>query len=72
MEVEEHGIPLSEVPSAVIEALKAKLPHFQPTQVEAIYQADKVQPISYGFEGKDAAGKKIEVYLSADGKTWLN
>jgi len=72
IEVEEHGIPLHEVPSAVIEALKANRPEFNPTQVEAIYQAEAAQPSAYGFEGKDAAGSKTEVYLSADGRTFLN
>jgi hypothetical protein len=72
IEVEEHGIPQSEVPGAVIDALKAKMPHFTPTRVEAIYQAEGSQPASYGFEGPDADGRKTEVYLSADGKTFLN
>jgi hypothetical protein len=72
IEVEEHGIPLSDVPRAVVEALKAKLPHFEPARVEAVYQVEKAQPISYGFEGRDATGRKVEVYLSADGKTFLN
>jgi hypothetical protein len=72
IEVEEHGIGISEVPGAVIEAFRAKLPDFEPTLVEAIYQAGKSEPVSYGFEGKDDAGKKIEIYISADGRTFLN
>lgn len=72
IEVEEHGIPLSEVPSAVLDALKSQRPQFEATQVEAIYQTEKAQPVCYGFEGQDAAGKTIEVYISADGKTFLN
>src|SRR5262245_16353385 len=69
IELEEHGIPLGEVPGAVVEALKARMPRFEPARVEAIYQAEKGQPVSYGFEGADAGGKQIEVYISADGKT---
>jgi len=72
IEVEEHGIPLDEVPSAVTEALEARMPSFKPTQVEAIYQVEKEQPVTYGFEGQDADGRKVEVYISADGKTFLN
>jgi hypothetical protein len=41
-----------------IEALKARLPHFKPAQVQAIYQTEKAQPICYGFDGQDAAGRK--------------
>src|SRR5262245_27752339 len=72
VEVEEQGIPLGEVPGAVLAALKDKMPHFKPAKVEAIYQAEKAQPTSYGFEGKDADGKEIEIYISADGKSILN
>ena len=72
IEVEEHGIPVSEVPGAVTDALKTRMPDFTPTQVEAIYQAERGQPVSFGFEGKDPAGRKKEVYISADGKTILN
>jgi len=72
IEVEEHGIPLSEVPGAVIEALKTRMPHLKPARVEAIYQARNARPVSYGFEGNGAAGRTIEVYISADGKTFLN
>jgi hypothetical protein len=72
IEVEEHGVPLREVPSAVTEALKAKMPEFKPTLVEAIYQAEQTNPACYGFEGKDAEGRLIEIYISADGKAFLN
>jgi hypothetical protein len=72
VEAEEHGISLGDVPTAVTEALKAKLPDFTPEKVEAIYQAEHPQPVCYGFEGRNAAGKEVEVYVSADGKTWLN
>jgi hypothetical protein len=71
VEVEEHGIPLGEVPGAVFDALRAKMPQFKVTRAEAIYQAQKAEPVCYGFEGHDA-GKEIEIYLSADGKTFLN
>jgi len=72
IEVEEHGIPLVEVPAAVTEALKARHPQFEPARVEAIYQGDSRRPVSYGFEGKDVNGNPIEIYISADGKTVLN
>lgn len=72
IEVEEHGIGLDEVPEVVVKALKTKMPQFEPKLIEAIYQVEKPQPVCYGFEGLDANGKKIEVYLSADGKTFLN
>jgi hypothetical protein len=72
IEVEEHGIPLGEVPGAVVEALKAKMPRLEPEKIEAIYQAGSQRPTAYGFEGKDASGKEFEVYISADGKTFLN
>jgi hypothetical protein len=71
IEVEEHGIPMSEVPTAVVEALKAKRPEFQPARAEAIYQGGNAQPVAYGFEA-EVNGKKVEVYVSADGKTFLN
>jgi hypothetical protein len=71
IEVEEHGIPLGEVPAPVVEALKAKRPQLTPTRVEAIYQTDNPRPVSYGFEGTDPTGKSVEVYISADG-TFLN
>jgi hypothetical protein len=72
VEVEEHGVPLDEVPAVVTAALKAGRPGFAPTRVEAVYQAQQSRPVCYGFEGQGADGKKIEVYLSADGKTFLN
>jgi len=67
IEVEEHGIPLREVPSAVMEALKARMPKFEPERVEAIYQAERTRPVCYGFEGRDSADRPVEVYVSADG-----
>jgi len=72
VETEEHGIPAAEVPKAVLETLKAKLPQFEPVRIEAIYQTEKTQPVSYGFEGRTATGAEIEVYITADGKTFLN
>jgi hypothetical protein len=72
IEVEEHGIPMKRVPSAVRDALRAKMPTFEPSVIEAIYQSDRNVPVSYGFEGHDENGEKIEVYLSADGKQFLN
>jgi hypothetical protein len=70
LEVEEHGIPIIEVPGIVTDALKGHLPEFAPEKVEAIYQGESPQPASFGFEGEHA-GKKFEVYISADG-TVLN
>jgi hypothetical protein len=73
IEVEEHGIPVDEVPAAAVEVVKAKVPDFNPTRVEAIYQAENPRPTAYGFEGLvDAAGKVVEIYVSADGKSFLN
>jgi uncharacterized protein YfaA (DUF2138 family) len=72
IEVEEHGIAIDEVPSVVVEALKAKRPAFKPSVVEAIYQGQNPQPACYGFEGTDGAGNPIEVYITADGRTFLN
>jgi len=72
IEVEEHGIPFSEVPAPVVEALRAKRPDFKHERVEAIYQGESPRPVCYGFEGSDASGKAIEVYVSADGKSFLN
>jgi hypothetical protein len=72
IEVEEHGIPKSEVPAVVMDALKQKMPLMQPSVIEAIYQAGQAQPVCYGFEGEGADGIKVEVYISADGKTFWN
>jgi hypothetical protein len=72
IEVEEHGIAMEEVPSAVLETLKTKRPDFTPAVVEAIYQGQNPAPVCYGFEGTDRTRKPIEVYLTADGKTFLN
>ena len=72
IEVEEHGIPFSEVPRVVIDVLKAHVPHFQPEWAEAIYQIGRAAPVAYGFEGRDAAGKETEVYVSAETQTILN
>ena len=72
IEVEEHGIPIDEVPAVVIERLNTRMPRFQPKQIEAIYQIELPKPVAYGFEGEDAGGKKIEIYISTDGKNILN
>jgi hypothetical protein len=72
IEVEEHGIPLDEVPGVVFQALRAKAPQFKLDRAEAIYQNGGAQPVCYGFEGTTADGKKREIYISADGKTFLN
>lgn len=72
IEVEEHGIPTEDVPTPVMEALKSRMPAANPEKVEAVYQNGQPQPVAYGFEGTDPKGKRIEVYISADGKTFLN
>ncbi|MBN9518081.1 hypothetical protein J0H58_06115 [bacterium] len=72
VEVEEYGVPLGEVPAAVMDALKARMPHANPDRVEAIYQAGNPRPVCYGFEGRDERGTEIEVYVSADGKACFN
>ena len=65
IEVEEHGIPIREVPAAVTDALTGRMPDFE-TKVEAIYQGENGQPgVSYGFEVPDADGRVIEVYFSS-------
>ena len=68
IEVEEIGIPLDEVPEAVLAAIQAKMPDFDAFHVEAIYQSDRSQPVCFGFESEAAAGKRTEVYISPDGK----
>lgn len=72
IEIEEHGIPIDEVPVAVLQMLKTKMPDFKPDQIEAIYQMEQMHPVCFGFEGKDATGRKVEIYISADGKKILN
>lgn len=72
VEVEEHGIPMSEVPAAVLAALEARMPEFTPTRIEAIFQAERPEPVCYGFEGEDPDGRWVEIYISADGKRFLN
>jgi hypothetical protein len=71
IEVEEHGIPLADVPSAVLKALQDRRPNFKPIQVEAIYQGGEAQP-SVTALSAGCQGRTIEVSLSADGKTLLN
>jgi len=68
IEVEEHGIPLSEVPEIVTKALKAEMPGLSPTLAEAIYQMGHARPVAYGFESEDSGGNRSEVYISSEGK----
>lgn len=72
IEVEEHGISITRVPTVVQDALKSKFPRFEPKHIEAIYQLEKLVPVCYGFEGRDSDGREIEIYISADGKNFLN
>jgi hypothetical protein len=72
IEVEEFGVPLAEVPAAVIEGLKARIPYANPDWVVAIYQAGALLPVGYGFGGRNADGAAVKVYITADGKTFLN
>src|SRR5262249_5384612 len=72
VEVEEHGIPFSEFPQVVIDALKAHMPRFQAERAEAIYQAGRAEPVAFGFEGRDASGKEVEIYISAENQKILN
>lgn len=72
IEVEERGVPFSEVPRGVIDAVKAHVPHFQPERAEAIYQTGRQTPVAYGFEWRDPSGKETEVYINADTLTILN
>jgi hypothetical protein len=58
----------SEVPGVVSDALKAKLPTFQPERVQSVTENGKL--VAYLFvrsEGTD--GDEMEVKVSADGKT---
>jgi hypothetical protein len=68
LEVEEHGIPMSEVPEVVVKALNAHSADFNPTMIEAIYQMESSRPVTYGFERTNAAGVKTEVYITAEGR----
>jgi hypothetical protein len=72
IEVEESGVPLGEVPAPALEGLKARIPYANPDWVAAIYQAGHLLPVAYGFGGLNAEGAKVEVYITADGKTFLN
>lgn len=72
VEVEERGITSGEVPAPVMESLKARMPGFQPTMIEAVYQMQESRPVAFGFEGKDASGNELEIYIAADGRTILN
>src|SRR5262245_40403755 len=72
VEVEEHGISSGEVPGAVMESLKARMPGFNPTMIEAIYQMRESRPVAFGFEGIDASGNELEIYITADGRLRLN
>jgi len=72
IEVEEFGIPLDEVPEAVLEAAKARLPFANPDWQAAIYQAGKLRPVAYTLGGLDEIGNETEVTVSADGQTILN
>src|SRR5262249_28623990 len=72
IEVEEHGIPMEDVPAVVRDALNGRVPEFKAKRVEAIYHAKSAPPFGYGLEGTDATGKELELYITADGKTFLN
>lgn len=72
IEVEEHGLALDEVPGVVRDALNGRIPAFKAKRVEAIYQAENPKPFCYGFEGTDSSGHEVELYITADGKTFLN
>jgi len=72
IEVEEFGVPLAEVPAPAIEGLKTRIPYANPDWIVAIYQAGNFLPLSYGFGGRNARGETVEVYITADGKTFLN
>ncbi len=72
IEVEEFGVPLAEVPAAAMTGLKTRIPHANPEWVVTIYQAGQLLPVAYGFRGPNADGKMVEVYITADGKSFLN
>lgn len=72
IEAEEHGIPIAEVPGAVMLFLRERMPELKPTKADAIYNNGKSEPAAYGFEGAGADGKKIQIFISADGTAVLN
>jgi len=72
IEAEEFGVPLTEVPTPVIEGLKARIPYANPDWVVAIYQSANLLPVGYGFGGRNADGAVVEAYITADGKRFLN
>jgi hypothetical protein len=58
----------SEVPGVVSDALKARLPTFQPERVRSVIESANV--IAYMFiRSEGADGEEMEVTVSADGKT---
>jgi hypothetical protein len=59
-------LELSEVPSVVSEAIKAKLPMFRPHSVASV--ADQ-GAVTYVFHGEEKEDKEVEVSISSDGKT---
>ena len=60
------ALELGEVPSAVSEALKAKLPMYRPHSVASVAEQGAV---TYVFQGEDKGDEGMEVSISADGKT---
>ena len=72
IEVEERGIPMTEVPEPVQALLRAKEPGLRIDKIEAIWQVEKRQPAAFGFEGEDQRGQKVEIYISGDGKDVIN
>jgi len=72
IEVEEFGVPLSEIPAAAFEGLKLRFPNANPDWVAAIYQAGNPHPVAYGFGGRGGVGGATESYVTADGRTFLN
>jgi hypothetical protein len=60
-------LELTEVPAVVTDALKAKLPKFQPDSVSSVTENGRL--IAYAFEGDEKDGAEMmEVTVSADGK----
>jgi hypothetical protein len=61
-------LDLTEVPGVVSDALKAKLPKFQPDSVMSVIENGRLN--AYAFEGDETGGAEMmEVSVSADGKT---
>ena len=63
----ETEVPISQVPRAVIDALRAKAKGLKFDSVEVVTRNGRI--ISYEFEGENAEGDEVEANVSPDGRT---